>query len=107
MASLPRSVAQLATLVGLDGARLVEEVGLSLEVLNDPHLHARGFLKLTDTETGPVALPNSPMRYIGSDLRQLTPPPGLGEHTDAALSELCGLDAAELATLRAEGVIGG
>jgi len=36
MASLPRSVAQLATLVGLDGARLVEEVGLSLEVLNDP-----------------------------------------------------------------------
>ena len=79
----------------------------AIEVLNDPHLHARGFLKLTDTETGPVALPNSPMRYIGSDLRQLTPPPGLGEHTDAVLSELCGLDAAELATLRADGVIGG
>jgi crotonobetainyl-CoA:carnitine CoA-transferase CaiB-like acyl-CoA transferase len=47
------------------------------------------------------------MRYIGSDLRQLTPPPALGEHTDAVLSELCGLDAAELEKLRADGVIGG
>jgi AraC-like DNA-binding protein len=36
MASLPRSVAQLATLVGLDGVRLVEEAGLSLAVLDDP-----------------------------------------------------------------------
>lgn len=36
MASLPRSVAQLATLVGLDGAKLVEDAGLPLPVLNDP-----------------------------------------------------------------------
>lgn len=79
----------------------------ALEVLNDPHLHARGFLRLAETENGPVALPNSPMRYLGSDLRSLTPPPALGEHTDAVLSQLCGLEAAELATLRAEGVIGG
>lgn len=65
-----------------------------LEVLNDPHLRARGFLTERPTDNGPVALPNSPMRYEGSALRELSPPPGLGEHTDAVLSELCGLDAA-------------
>jgi crotonobetainyl-CoA:carnitine CoA-transferase CaiB-like acyl-CoA transferase len=79
----------------------------ALEVLSDPHLHARGFLSVQETEAGPVALPNSPMRYIGSSLRPLDPPPALGEHTDAVLSEFCELDAAELARLREAGVIGG
>jgi hypothetical protein len=46
------------------------------------------------------------MRYEGSGLRALTAPPGLGEHTDDVLSELCGLGTAELMTLRREGVIG-
>ena len=77
-----------------------------LEVLNDPHLHARGFLSDQPTDAGTVALPNSPMRYDGSAMRQLTSPPGLGEHTDEVLSELCGLDAATLATLRRDGVFG-
>ena len=58
-----------------------------------------------DLET--VALPNSPMRYAGSPLRTLGPPPALGEHTDEVLSEFCGPDAAELARLRQAGVIGG
>ena len=78
----------------------------ALEVLSDPHLRARGFLTEQPTPNGPVALPNSPMRYEGSSLRPLTAPPGLGEHTDDVLSELCGLGAAELTALRQEGVIG-
>ena len=77
-----------------------------MEVLGDPHLQARGFLTDHQTEMGAVALPNSPMRYEGSSLRPLTPAPGLGEHTDAVLSELCGLGDADLADLRREGVIG-
>ena len=77
-----------------------------LEVVGDAHLHARGFLTDVTNETGTVALPNSPMRYEGSVLRQLTPSPALGEHTDAVLSELCGLDGSELAELRRTGVIG-
>jgi crotonobetainyl-CoA:carnitine CoA-transferase CaiB-like acyl-CoA transferase len=32
-------------------------------------------------------------------------PPRLGEHTEAVLTELCGLDEAELAALRREGAI--
>jgi crotonobetainyl-CoA:carnitine CoA-transferase CaiB-like acyl-CoA transferase len=79
----------------------------ALEVLSDPHLHARGFLSVQETEAGPVALPNSPMRYAGSALRTLGSPPALGEHTDEVLSEFCGLDAATLAALRKDGAIGG
>ena len=79
----------------------------ALDVLSDPHLHARGFLSVQQTEAGPVALPNSPMRYAGSPLRELGPPPGLGEHTGQVLSELCGLDEAAIAQLRKEGAIGG
>jgi crotonobetainyl-CoA:carnitine CoA-transferase CaiB-like acyl-CoA transferase len=78
-----------------------------LEVLADPHLHARGFLTNRATDAGPVALPNSPMRYEGSALKQLTSPPSLGEHTDEVLAELCGLNAAAVAELRAAGVVGG
>lgn len=78
-----------------------------MEVLVDPHLHDRGFLTVSDTASGAVALPNSPMRYEGSNLRPLTPPPSLGEHTDAVLAELCGLNATQLAELHREGVIGG
>lgn len=75
------------------------------EVLADPHLRARGFLTDQVTAAGTVALPNSPMRYAGSSLRALQPPPTLGQHTDAVLAELCHLGPLEIAQLRADGVI--
>jgi CoA:oxalate CoA-transferase len=75
------------------------------EVLADPHLRARGFLTEQVTAAGTVALPNSPMRYAGSSLRALEPPPTLGQHTDAVLAELCGLGPNEIAQLRVDGVI--
>jgi len=77
-----------------------------VEVLEDPHLHARGFLSRVTTPGGIVALPNSPIRYEGSALRTLTPPPDLGENTEEVLSRLCGLDQQELNSLRQEGVFG-
>lgn len=76
-----------------------------LEVLNDPHLRARGFLTEVTTESGSVALPNSPIRYQGSSLRTLTPSPSLGEHTDEVLAEICGLDTASIEEFRKSGVI--
>ena len=75
------------------------------QVLTDPHLHARGFLTDTQTENGVVALPNSPLRYEGSAMRTLSPPPKLGEHTYKVLSEMLGLSADELAALHAEKAI--
>jgi len=77
-----------------------------MEVLTDAHLHARGFLTDWPGTTGPVALPNSPMRFDGSNLRAITSAPCLDEHTDAVLREHCGLEDAELAELRRQGVIG-
>ena len=75
------------------------------EVLADPHLRERGFLTEHMTPNGSVALPNSPIRFAGSALRQLTPAPLLGEHTDEVLTELCGLSSDELAELHRTGVI--
>ena len=76
------------------------------EVLEDPHLRARGFLTDHITESGnTVALPNSPIRFEGSALKPLQPPPKLGQHTDEVLTELCGVGPAELANLRRDGVI--
>lgn len=77
-----------------------------VEVLNDPHLHARGFLSYQLGADGTsVALPNSPMRYKGSALRPLSPPPALGQHSEEVLAEYCGLSPDEIAELRRDGVI--
>jgi CoA:oxalate CoA-transferase len=77
----------------------------AIEIVNDPHLHERAFLTNQASSTGTVALPNSPIRYEGSALLPLKPPPGLGEHTEAVLTELCNLDEAELDAIRRAGVI--
>lgn len=76
-----------------------------LEVLSDPHLLERGFLTEMPTENGPVMLPNSPIRYAGSSLQPLSPPPELGEHSDQILKEFCGIDSGAAASLRDAGVI--
>jgi crotonobetainyl-CoA:carnitine CoA-transferase CaiB-like acyl-CoA transferase len=77
------------------------------EALNDPHLRARGFLTEQISDAGTVVLPNSPIRYEGSAMLPVKSPPKLGEHTEAVLRELCGLNEAELAALRHKGVIPG
>ena len=73
------------------------------EVLADPHLHARGFLTDHVTENGTVSLPNSPIRYAGSRLRPLTPPPTLGQHNEQVLGDELGLSAERIAELRLGG----
>lgn len=75
------------------------------EVLDDPHLRARGFLTDQVTDNGTVALPNSPIRYQGSGLRPLQAPPHLGQHTEQVLAELCQVTPQEMATLKRDGVI--
>jgi formyl-CoA transferase len=75
------------------------------EVLADPHLHAREMILDIDypprgtyqTVGCPIKLSKSPVR--------VTRPPQLGEHTDAVLSELCGVAPEGLQHLRQGGVI--
>jgi len=67
---------------------------------------ARGMkVKVTDPAGKPVDLIGSPFHLAGADLSAPTFPPRLGEHTDAILSEVLGLDGGRLAKLRAAGVV--
>ncbi len=76
-----------------------------VEILNDEHLHARGFFTHAQADTGMVNLPNSPMRYAGSAMQKLVPAPALGGNTDEVLGDMLGLNEKQLAALRAEGAI--
>jgi crotonobetainyl-CoA:carnitine CoA-transferase CaiB-like acyl-CoA transferase len=76
------------------------------EVARDPHLEARGFwVDVKHPRRGPTRVPISPIRlHAGGKAEIRSPAPTLGQHTEAVLSELLGLKAEELATLRAQGV---
>ncbi|HJU17610.1 MAG TPA: formyl-CoA transferase [Stellaceae bacterium] len=75
------------------------------EVLADPHLKAREMIVDVDypgrgvyqTVGCPIKLSDSPV--------SVSRPPRLGEHSAEVLQELCGLDADEVARLRADGVV--
>jgi CoA:oxalate CoA-transferase len=56
-------------------------------------------------DVGRVRLPGNPIKMSGVSGTLSKPAPRLGEHTDAILSELLGLSADRIATLRREGVI--
>lgn len=77
------------------------------EVMNDPHMHGRGTLEWVnhyDYEY-PVVLPNSPLRFHGTDKVPTKLSPHVGEHNQAVYGEWLGMSAADLAGLKAEGVI--
>ncbi|HIG61811.1 MAG TPA: CoA transferase [Gammaproteobacteria bacterium] len=62
------------------------------DVVNDPHLQARGTLKSTRHEhLGSIAQMQTAIRFTDIDPPELTEPPGLGAHTRRVLAELAGL----------------
>ena len=77
-----------------------------VEVMNDPHMHERHMLHWIDhPDLGRIVVPGSPLRFHGSEAREIVPSPRLGEHNKAVYGSMLGLPAAELADLQAEGVI--
>jgi formyl-CoA transferase len=75
------------------------------EALDDPHVRARGMVQeLVHPEAGPVRTLGNPVKMSLTPPRLVTAAPTLGQHTDAILREL-GLDAAEIAGLRAREVV--
>ncbi|MBX3026094.1 CoA transferase [bacterium] len=72
------------------------------QMLADPQLRHRGMI--VDQPDGPPTLGN-PVKLSETPPALRTPPPTFGQHTDEVLREL-GLDAAAIARLRDEGVIG-
>ena len=63
-----------------------------------------------DDDGDPMLVPGNPIKFSadgsGSEEYVPTEMPLLGEHTDTVLTELAGLTTDELASLRADGVIG-
>ena len=76
------------------------------EVVDDPHLHARGMLRRVDhPDLGDVVLHHSPLRFDGVEPLPLAREPALGEHTAEVLAEYLGVDAAAFERLKADGAV--
>ena len=74
------------------------------EVVNDPHMHARGALQWQDhPELGRIVVPHSPLRFAGTEQRPLEPSRPLGADADAVLAGL-GLPPDAIAALHRDGV---
>lgn len=72
----------------------------------DPQVQAGGMLLQEDhPRAGRLRTLATPVRFAATPGAVRTPAPALGEHTDAVLAE-AGLDAAEIARLRALGIVG-
>jgi formyl-CoA transferase len=76
------------------------------EILDDPHLNARGQIHTLEHATrGRLRLPGCPVR-LSASAAPTTPAPLAGEHTEEVVREVLGLSSAEIAELRARGVLG-
>ncbi|MDI2030850.1 CoA transferase [Saccharopolyspora sp. TS4A08] len=83
----------------------VAPIYTAADVLADPHFNALGsIVTLDDEELGPVRFQNTPFRLSDTPSRIATTGPRLGAHTAEVLGEL-GVDAEELESLRAQGVL--
>ena len=76
------------------------------EVFVDPHVQARGMVSTWQHPlAGPVELVASPLKLSRTPVRQDLPPPLLGQHTDALLTEVLGYGPADMARLREQNII--
>ena len=81
------------------------QVNDAADILADPHFQERTLVELTGNQVLGKAFMPGPVLHLGSYAGpSYHGVPRIGEHTDEVLSEI--LDAGELASLRAAGVIG-
>ncbi len=76
------------------------------EVVNDPHLHARGALLWQEhPELGRIPVQSSPLRFAGTDQMPITPSRPLGADNNAIYGDWLGLSSKDIEQLTGEGVI--
>jgi crotonobetainyl-CoA:carnitine CoA-transferase CaiB-like acyl-CoA transferase len=77
------------------------------QVIDHPQVAARGMLvECEHPVAGKVRMVGAPVKLSDTPGTVREPAPLLGQHTDAVLRERLGLDAAEIARLRAAGAVG-
>ena len=76
------------------------------QVFEEPQVKARGVkIELEHPVAGTMPLVASPMRFSGTPVEYRNAPPVLGQHTDEILGRVLGRSAAEIATLKADGIV--
>ena len=76
------------------------------DVIHDPHMLARRAIEWIDhPDLGKVPLPNSPMRYSGSDPLAIVPSRRLGQDNEVVYHDWLGISKDGLEELRVAGVI--
>jgi len=111
----PAVEAWMADLTKLEAAQLLTEAGIvagpsnsATDVIADPHVAKRNMLvsvPRTDDVAEPLLVPGNPVKLSRMAEGPETRMPWVGEHSTAVLTDELGLDADELAALRADGVI--
>jgi crotonobetainyl-CoA:carnitine CoA-transferase CaiB-like acyl-CoA transferase len=76
----------------------------TMELMNEPSFSERGILQTAEHPTGPFKMPSWPVRFDGAPPK-LEPAPLLGQHTTQVFGEWLGMSAADVGTLRKEGVV--
>jgi crotonobetainyl-CoA:carnitine CoA-transferase CaiB-like acyl-CoA transferase len=80
---------------------------LPIELLEDPQLHARGFIQQIDRAfIGRHPQPSMPFRETDRPFEIRSAPPTLGEHNREILAGMLGLSDAEIDQLARDGIIG-
>jgi crotonobetainyl-CoA:carnitine CoA-transferase CaiB-like acyl-CoA transferase len=93
--------------------KLLDEAGVANgpintieKVFEEPQVQARGMkIELPHAAAGSVPLVASPMKFSGTPIKHEMPPPVLGQHTDEILSGVLNKSAAEVAKLKAAGIV--
>ena len=76
------------------------------QVFQEPQVLARGMkIELPHAVAGTVPLVASPMRFSATPIKHEMPPPALGQHTDEILAQVLSKTEAEIASLKAAGIV--
>ena len=76
------------------------------QVFADPQVQARAMrVDVPHPSAGSVPQVRHPVRFSGAAIAPMQAPPTLGQHTDQLLQHMLGLQADEIATLKANGVV--
>ena len=104
-----RSLAEISQKLDEHGACWGPYLSFKEAVETDPECSARNpmFSMVEQPGVGEYLMPDSPLSFAAAPRTGARPAPVLGEHTDAILAEVLGLDSGQIAKLHDEKVVAG